>query len=83
MVSVFLSLIHGHWALGTLLLLWEPSGSSLVSEKLPEKGLESELQKDGIAWLSTFKKPNKTQFWVLGSVPDGELVNWGLVLVCW
>lgn len=80
---VSLSLIHGHWALGTLLLLWEPSGSSSVSEKLPEKGLESELQKDGIAWLSTFKKPNKRQFWVLGSVPDGELVNWGLVLVCW
>ena len=80
---VFLSLIHGHWALGTLLLLWEPSGSSSVSEKLPEKGLESELQKDGIAWLSTFKKPNKRQLWVLGSVPDGDLVNWGLVLVCW
>ena len=74
-------MVTGLW--GSCSFYGRPVGSNLVSEKLPEEGLESELQKDGISWLSTFKKPKEErQFWVSGSVPDGELVNWGLVLVC-
>ena len=53
----------------------------MVSDKLPEEGLGSELQKGGLSWLSMFKKPMKRkQFGVLESMLSGAgvSVNWGL-----
>lgn len=48
--------------------MWSRVGSSLACDKLREEGLESELQKGGLSWLSMFKKPMKREhFGVLGS----------------
>lgn len=44
---------------GILLFCGSRVGSSFVSNKLPEEGLASELQEDGLSWLSMFKKPKR------------------------
>lgn len=59
-------LVSGPGSLGfgdpALFGAWFLKNCSLVSKKLPEDGLESELQRDGISWLSMFKKPKRDNF---------------------
>lgn len=60
----------GFW--GSCSFYGRPVGSSLVSEKLPEEGLKSELQKDGISWRA--RSRNRRRETVLGV---GKCARWG------
>lgn len=73
--EVPLSLAHSR-TLGILLFCGSQVGNSFILNKLTEERLESDLQEDGLSWLSMFKKTKRDR--VLGSMPDGEAGKLGL-----